>query len=698
MPDTIDHTQGVSARVVSNAIENSATIKYRNDKNIDVHIEAVEGKGTIYELVYTPIGQNSTTTIKITKGSTNWKNDDRNKLFKDFRPVLGNIIIDTAKMDADKGFSIKTTKKDGTVLESYVSDKFNFDKSQEKFEGLVFTDNSESLGSILVNKSLYTPYARIFTNDYVDSDQKDVYDAYDIKPVNKNSFMTNTASIKAYSSYEGSPATMRYIPLEGDIYYQTVSSIENPRDKDGFETDDKSRSISVPESERDPVNKQTKTYNKYQFDMPLNKFTKVIGPDNELADQTNIRYASDKDYSANGFSEKSGAQKLEKKYTQNVIDAKGNITQMEAQLSNAELELRKWPEKPAAITTASGETKEFLGWATKKVTAEEFAKLTELKTVEQWATATTTGYKVTEDSPFDSHQVLYAVYGEGASAVFNPKQKYDEATDKQYIEGTLKSGETQPTDPNTDYKLVQKDSDGKYTEVNVPVTKDGDKITFDVKNENIVHDGEYYIAVTEPGKATSYSDNPVKVDKQGPTLGTSGNEITLVQDHYGYQVKISAEAKDDAGILRVYAEDDKANGYYKADANEKTANLNGSIQQQEGVEKTFKVTAVDKFGNKTEATQKVEKKAEPLSLKAERPLDGDDFIFVTTSTGANLEIKVIKRDKSEVSLKSQTQTEETSEIKLLNADGSAFTLEKGQKVKITASKDGQTATLTIRVR
>ncbi len=402
-----------------------------------------------------------------------------------------------------------------------------------------------------------------------------------------------------------------------------------------------------------------------------------IVPDNE-------KYIQDKDYEANGFSKDSGAV-LKDDYGKD--------------LAGEALELRKWPENPNPITV-DGETKEFLGWSTKQVTPEEFAELKELKTVDQWATATTTGYKVTEDSPFDSHQVIYAVYGDGISAVYNPEQKYDEETDKQYIEGTLKSGETQPTDPNTDYKLVQKDSDGKYTEVNVPVTKDGDKITFDVKNNNIVHDGEYYIAVTEPGKATSYSDNPVKVDKQGPTLGTPGNEITLVQDHYGYQVKISAEAKDDAGILRVYAEEDKSanNSYYDKEATQTTANLNESIQKQGGVDKTFTVTAVDKFGNKTTATETVKPKAEPLSLKAERPLDGDDFIFVTTTAGANLEIKVIKRDKSEVSLDSQIQTAETAEIKLLNADGSAFTLEKGQKVKITASKDGQSATLTIRVR
>ena len=400
-----------------------------------------------------------------------------------------------------------------------------------------------------------------------------------------------------------------------------------------------------------------------------------IVPDNE-------KYIQDKDYKANGFSEKSGAV-LKDDYGKDFV--------------GEALELRKWPENPEAIAV-DGETKEFLGWATKQVTAEEFAKLDTLTDVKEWATATTTGYKVTEDSPFDSHQVLYAVYGEGTSAVFNPEQKYDEAKDNQYIEAKLKDGETAPTDPNTEYKLVQKNSDGTYKEINVPVTKDGGKITFDVKNKNIVHDGEYYIAVTEPGKATSYSDTPVKVDKQGPTLGTPGNEITLVQDAYGYQVKISANANDDSGILRVYAEEDKDNGYYKKDASEKTAKLSESIQEQGGVNKTFTVTAVDKFGNKTVAKKAVDPKIKPLVIKAERPLSGDDFIFVTADKGATIEIKVVKADKSETILKSHVQVGKTDEIKLVNKDGSAFTLEKRQRVKITAKKDGQTAKLTIRVR
>ncbi len=401
-----------------------------------------------------------------------------------------------------------------------------------------------------------------------------------------------------------------------------------------------------------------------------------IAPMNEKA-------AGAADYTPNGFK------------VDNYIDHNGDALKDDA------LELRKIvSDKP----TKDGVV--FYGWTTKKVTSvEEFNKLEELKTEDQ-AKDTVKTYKFTENSPILSEMTVYAFYGPVKSQVTNPVQTYDEAKDKQYIEITpAEEGKPLPTDAT--YKLVKKNEDGTYTEVEglTQTTKEDGTPVFDITkipSDKFDPEADYYIQTTESGKTPSYSDTPIKIDKVGPTFtnDAEGNAVTLIQDHFGYQVKVSANAKDDAGILRVYAEEDKTaeNSYYDKDAKEKTAKLNESIQDQLGVQKTFTITAVDKFGNKTTATETVEPKAEPLSLKAERPLVGDDFIFVTTSKDANLEIKVIKRDKSEVSLKSQTQTDDTSEIKLLNADGSAFTLERGQKVKITASKDGQTATLTIRVR
>lgn len=377
-------------------------------------------------------------------------------------------------------------------------------------------------------------------------------------------------------------------------------------------------------------------------------------------------------------------------------------------ITKSQLWLREFPGKESQeelkTENPKMENKEFYGWTTKKVTSvEEFNKLEELKTEDQ-AKDTVKTYKFTENSPILSEMTVYAFYGPVKSQVTNPKQTYDEAKDKQYVEITpAEEGKPLPTDAT--YKLVKKNEDGTYTEVEglTQTTKEDGTPVFDITDlpsDKFDPEADYYIETTETGKDPSYSDTPIKIDKVGPsfTKDKDGKNITLVQDAYGYQVKVSANASDDAGILRVYAEKDKDNGYYKADASETTANLTESIQDQLGVEKTFTVTAVDKFGNKTETTQKVEPKVEPLGLEVLKPVNGKDFIYVTTSAGAKLEIIVINKDKTEKVLNDHNQVEETEKVQLINKDGTPFTLTKGQRIKITARKDGQVAHLTIRVR
>ena len=399
-----------------------------------------------------------------------------------------------------------------------------------------------------------------------------------------------------------------------------------------------------------------------------------IAPMNEKA-------AGEEGYTPNGF-------KVAK-----YIDHNGDALKGDA------LELRKFVSD---VPTKDGVV--FYGWTTKKVTSvDDYNKLGELKTADQ-AKDTTKTYKFTENSPVLTGTTVYAFYGPVKSQVTNPKQTYDEDKDKQYIEiAPAEEGKTLPE--NATYKLVKKDGDN-YVEVTglTTTTKDDGTKVFDItdlKASDIDPEAEYYIQTTETGKDPSYSDKPIKIDKVGPTFtkDSEGKDVTLIQDHFGYQVKVSANASDDAGILRVYAEDDKSEGnsYYDKNAAATSADLSESIQNQLGVEKTFKVTAVDKFGNKTTVEQKVEPKAETLSLKAERPLGDTDFIYVTTTAGANLEIKVINKDKTEALTMTHTQGAESEEIKLVK-DGAPFKLTKGQRVKITATSGDQTAKLTIRVR
>ncbi len=381
----------------------------------------------------------------------------------------------------------------------------------------------------------------------------------------------------------------------------------------------------------------------------------------------NEKKATDADYTPNGF-------KVEK-----YIDHNGD------QLKGDALELRKIVENP------SKDGQQFYGWTTKKVSSvEEYNKLEELTTVDQ-AKDTTKTYKFTENSPIITGTTVYAFYGAAKSVEANPVQKYDEATGKQYIEGILPEGKTLPD--NATVELVQKNSDGTYTKVEVPVVLDNGKPKFDVSNNNIKDGGEYYIAVTEDGKPTTYSTNPVKIDKAGPSFGDADNALAIEQDAYGYQVKISAKATDNSGILRVYAEEDKDNGYYKAEASEKEASITDSLQKQGGVEKTFKVTAVDKFGNKTVVSKKVQPVVEDLDLTVVNPRSGKDFVIVTTTPGATVTVEVVGQG---VNIE-HTQEKSSDKVKL-EKEGSPFKLSRRQRVKVTAKKDGQIVHVTTRVR
>ena len=393
-----------------------------------------------------------------------------------------------------------------------------------------------------------------------------------------------------------------------------------------------------------------------------------IAPMNEKA-------ASDTDYTPNGF-------KVEK-----YIDHNGDA------LTGDALELRKIVENP----TKDGV--EFYGWTTKKVTSvEDYNKLEELKTAEQ-AKDTTKAYKFTENSPILTGTTVYAFYGPSKSEVAKASQTYDKDADKQYIEIAPEAGDSLAE--NAKYKLVTKNEDGTYTQVDglAATTKEDGTPVFDITNlssDKFDPNGKYYIETTEKGKEPSYSTKPIKIDKVAPSFGNGENALTIEQDAYGYQVRISANASDDSGILRIYESDNKDSGYYDKDASLTSADLNKRIYQQNGVGKTFEVIAVDKYGNKTSLKKAVEKKAEPLELNADVPYEGDDFIYISTAQGASVKIEVLNEDGTKAFEIKKTLPEGDAEIDTLD-DGSTFEFELGQTVIITASKDGKTAKLTLEV-
>lgn len=365
-------------------------------------------------------------------------------------------------------------------------------------------------------------------------------------------------------------------------------------------------------------------------------------------------------------------------------------TSKDIDITKSQLWLREFPgkESQAELKTENPkmDNKEFYGWTTNKIdTVEKYNELKELKTEEQ-AKDTTKPYKFTENSPILTEMTVYAFYGPSKSLEANPVQKYDEKTDKQYIEGILPEGKTLPAGATVE--LVQKNADGTYPKVNVPVkVKDG-RITVDVKNENIKDGGEYYIAVKENGKTPTYSTTPVKIDKAGPSfVGDGKNDLVVTQDPYGYQITVAANAQDNSGILRVYLDDDKNNGYYKADASQQSGGFKATLQNQQGEEKTVTVTAVDKFGNKSTATHTFMPQIKDIVLETMRPRAGKDFVTVTSAVGATIKVELNGQVIGKQTLKSETE-----KIKLSQK------LTKGDRLVITATLDGNVKTMKSRVR
>ena len=399
-----------------------------------------------------------------------------------------------------------------------------------------------------------------------------------------------------------------------------------------------------------------------------------IAPMNEKA-------AGEKGYTPNGFN------------VDNYIDHNGDALKDDA------LELRKFvAEKP---TIESADNLVFLCWTTKKVdTVEEYNKLEELKTADQ-AKDTTKAYKFTENSPILSEMTVYAFYGPVKSQVTNPVQTYDEDNDKQYIE-IIPAEEVKPLPTDATYKLVTKNPDGTYTEVTgLTATKkeDGTPVfdITDLTSEKFDPEADYCIETTETGKDPSYSDTPIKIDKQKPVESTTqGEELKATPDLFKYMVKITGKAKDaDHKILKATVE---ANGKTvdvtaTTDDTNFTIELNDDTLKQLGEAVSYKVTIYDEMGNKFEKTLTVEKVDQDLRLEIGDPLADESQFFLKSKIGAELTIRIIRKNeetnKNEaISLDKVTAKCDEFEAIELKQNGTEFKLKAGDRIIVDAKLNG----------
>lgn len=392
----------------------------------------------------------------------------------------------------------------------------------------------------------------------------------------------------------------------------------------------------------------------------------------------NVKYSNDPAYVANGFEGENASFK----------DHNGK------DLGGDALELRKFVVNEPTKTGVH-----FLGWSTKKIegTAADattaWNALTEADTVAKTHHATQ-NYKFTKNSPITKGLTVYAVYGSDQSQVTNPKQTYDETKDKQYVEVTPEEGKTLPTDAT--YKLVKKNEDGTYTEVEglTQTTKEDGTPVFDITDlpsDKFDPDADYYIETTETGKTPSYSDKPIKIDKVGPVESTEETEkLTVTPDLFKYMVKITGKAKDaDHKILKATVE---ANGNTVAvNATKDDANftivLNDDTLKQLGEAVSYKVTIYDEMGNKLEKTLTVEKVDQDLVLEIGDLVPEESQIFLKSKTGATLTIRLIRNRKA-INLDGYTAKSDDFEAIDLKQGGAEFKLQAGDRIIVDSKLEG----------
>lgn len=395
-----------------------------------------------------------------------------------------------------------------------------------------------------------------------------------------------------------------------------------------------------------------------------------IAPMNEKA-------ASDADYAPNGFN------------VATYIDHNGDALKGDA------LELRK------IVADPSKEGEEFYGWTTKEVkTVEEYNKLEELKTAGQAKDSKKT-YKFTENSPIITGTTVYAFYGAAKSQVTNPKQTYDEATDKQYVEiAPAEEGKQLPE--NATYKLVKKNKDGTYTEVEglTQTTKEDGTPVFDITNipsDRFDPNADYYIETTETDKEPSYSTDPIKIDKFKPVESTVEDEkLKATPDLFKYMVKITGKATDaDNKILKATVEVDNEKVEVKADKTENGFSivLNDDTLKQLGEAKEYKVTIYDIMGNKFEKTLEVKAVEKDLRLEIGDLLEDDSEILLKSKKDAELTIRVIRKNKDTgknqpIKLDAANATSDEFEAIGLKQNGTEFKLVAGDRIIVDAKLDG----------
>ena len=448
--------------------EGAATLTLQKDRNINMHLYK-QGKKGHFVLKYT-LADGRERSLKFEPKFT-WTYNDTDGVLtgasnKATLQSGGNFYIDTTKLKPGKDIIVESYDGHGNKVDSetswfkYVPAK----KADETVKLLTWTDHSDNKSVLSINKSLYTPYQLIFTNDYADGTD-DFYKNPRVLPADNAKFNTDTTSFVGYTKYDGGKIRTLYEGKDRKLYAKVEAAENEYDDKGNLVGGDKSKMITIPKSDIFDAHFEgdNKEYRAYEYTVNLRKMllyhedvdksektlelkkdmkfvatasdgsslpsdlyetrvrTRVLFDANTgiLADgkakevkivPDNVKFYGEEGYAANGFE---GAN-------------------VEANTGD------KFPENPSLAG------KNFLGWVTEAgktalgnkvvVTADAFNALSKDKIF-------------TNETPITKHLVVYAVYSDEVTVTFDANQgKFTDGKDTTNVK--VEGGNvTKPANP-----------------------------------------------------------------------------------------------------------------------------------------------------------------------------------------------------------------------------------------------------------
>ena len=704
MPYAKDHADPVNFLEIHNGTElneGGATLKLQKDRNINMHLYKEGNKG-YYVLKYTLA--DGTKAEKKFEPKGLWKFDNKDRVMDPGTNALtnstaGNFYINTKKLKPGADIIVESYDENGTKLEDQTS-LFKYralTKSADNVKELTWTDHSDKSSILSINKSLYTPYQVLFTNDYAEGTD-DFYKDPRVLPADNAKFNTDTTSFVGYTKYDGGKVRVLQDGKDKRLYAKVEADENEYDDKGNLVGDDVSKKITIPKTDIFDAQfaEDSKEYKAYEYKVDL---TKMLPYHSDNKTETKLELKKDMKFLSTASDGSSlPSDLLETRVRARVLfDANtGKLTENGKQVdkvvkiapdnvnfldqegyapngfegANVKADTGdKFPEAPKLTG------KNFLGWVTEAgktalgdkavVTADDFGKLSKDQIF-------------TNETPITKHLVVYAVYSAEVTVTFDANGgKF--ADDKDTTNVKVDGGKvTKPADPKRDGFTFKGWADKKdATEANV------------TDFTNITSPKTYYAVWDRTDKTPLKLNDPEKTVVKDKTSLTEPEqekvEAAVIKANPDLNLTPADVVVDDDGTVTV-TKDGKTGTIAPDKTVEQEKVQNNFNPPKEPVKVVDKTKLTDK---EKQAVRDAVKEANPdRNLKDDEITVGDDGKVTINQNGKTGEIPadktVVQKDTIlELQAPDKTEVKDVTNLTQEERDKVAVAVKEANKTKLS---------------